>query len=516
LDKNASATLNNGNLVQDASSSAWRAVRSTMFVSSGKWYWEGTLDGSGSDIGMIGVSNQSASLSAPPDANAWGYNGSNGNKFHNGVSSAYGATYGNGNTVGIALDMDAGTITFYKNGSTQGEAFSGLSGSLTPTFFQYAGNTWTANFGQRPFAHTAPSGFKALVTTNLPEPTVVQGDEHFSATTYTGTGSSGLVVTTGLASGLVWIKDRQNANHHVLFDQVRGINKTLASNLTNSEYTVTSGSGLLSFDSTGFTLGTETSGAGSTNASSRPYISWNWKANGAGSLNEAGTIDSTVSVSAISGFSIVTYTGNGLNAPATIGHGLGVAPQMMILKFRDAGSAWSVYHASVGNTRRLTLNTTDAQSATDITLWNNTSPTLTVFSVGSNFNQADVFNYVAYCFAEVEGFSKFGGYTGNGNSGASGTFVYLGFRPKFFLIKCSAGGVEAWWIYDSTRDSINYLDSMLSPNQSAAETSSSAYEIDFLSNGIKIRVPYGYINGLSQSYIYAAFAENPFKYSLAR
>jgi hypothetical protein len=453
LDKNASATLNNGNLVQDASSSAWRAVRSTMFVSSGKWYWEGTVDGSGPDIGIIGVSNQSASLSAPPDANAWGYNGTDGNKFHNGVSAAYGATYANGNTIGIALDMDAGTITFYKNGSTQGQAFSGLSGSLTPTFFQYSGYTWTANFGQRPFAYTAPSGFKALVTTNLPDPTVVQGDDYFNTVLWTGDGNTRSITGVGFAPDLIVTKSRNNAFIPGWWDKVRGTGKVLASDRTDSESSLgTAGGSITAFDSDGWTMQNGTVNFSWINQTSATYVAWNWKANGAGVSNTDGTITSTVSANTIAGISIVTYTGNGV-AGATVGHGLGAVPRMIIVKNRDQADAWQVYQAAnTANpeTDYLVLNTT-AATADALDRWNDTAPTSSVFSLGDgvevNTNTED---YVAYCFAEVEGFSKFGSYTGNGS--ADGPFVYTGFRPAFIMIKNSTSGAGPSWKSETIKE----------------------------------------------------------------
>jgi hypothetical protein len=520
LDKNASATLNNGNLVQDASSSAWRAVRSTMFVSSGKWYWEGTVDGSGPDIGIIGVSNQSASLSAPPDANAWGYNGTDGNKFHNGVSAAYGATYANGNTIGIALDMDAGTITFYKNGSTQGQAFSGLSGSLTPTFFQYSGYTWTANFGQRPFAYTAPSGFKALVTTNLPDPTVVQGDDYFNTVLWTGDGNTRSITGVGFAPDLIVTKSRNNAFIPGWWDKVRGTGKVLASDRTDSESSLgTAGGSITAFDSDGWTMQNGTVNFSWINQTSATYVAWNWKANGAGVSNTDGSITSTVSANTIAGISIVTYTGNGV-AGATVGHGLGAVPRMIIVKNRDQADAWQVYQAAnTANpeTDYLVLNTT-AATADALDRWNDTAPTSSVFSLGDgvevNTNTED---YVAYCFAEVEGFSKFGSYTGNAS--ADGPFVYTGFRPAFIMIKNSTSGAgPSWQIRDNKRVGYNPANAILYPNLSNAEYSVTGnFEIDFVSNGFKIRTGTDAgCNGSGDTMIFAAFAENPFKTSLAR
>ena len=510
LNSNATVALSNGNLQAVANATNWFPSLGTIGMSSEKWYWEQTIT-SGTDA-FVGLGAVGASIAAGfypgVQSTTYSYYASNGNKYNNNSNSAYGATWTLNDVIGTAFDADAGTLTFYKNGVSQGTAFSGIPANTYLPMIAVVADTLSMNFGQRPFAHTAPSGFKALVTTNLPDPTVVQGNDYFNTVLYTGTLTTPHAISgVGFAPDFIWFKSRSQAYNNYLFNKITSGSNFLWSNAPNTEGTTGDS---ISFDSDGFTI-TAGSALNDSFGSPNNMVAWNWKADGAGSLNELGTISSTVSANTIAGISIVTWTNPASGTP-TIGHGLGVAPSFIIVKDRTFAYNWDVGCDSIGWANRLNLNTTGTTSSG---FWNSTAPTVSVFTyAASGGNSGD--SMVAYCFAEVEGFSKFGGYTGNGNSGASGTFVYLGFRPKFFLIKCSAGGVEAWWIYDSTRDSINYLDSMLSPNQSAAETSSSAYEIDFLSNGIKIRVPYGYINGLSQSYIYAAFAENPFKYSLAR
>jgi hypothetical protein len=500
------------------------------------FYWEFTSitqDGA-TLVGICSTNNSELNKANPTSsfansANGWGYQG-NGNKQNSGVNTSYGDAWnsGGGDVIGVAVKN--GKIWFSKNGIFQAsgdpaagtnQAFSGISGLVYPVAGINGTHGFIVNFGQRPFAYTAPSGFKALVTTNLPEPTVVQGDDYFNTVLWTGDATNPRSISgVGFQPDLVWIKTRSVANPNLVHDAVRGVTSTdsrsLRTEATDGEVNYYTVNGALNaFESDGFRLA-----GGSTNnnynASGGTFVAWNWKADGAGASNGDGTISSTVSVSTTSGFSIVTYTGNGGNAPATIGHGLGVAPKMMILKFSDAVSAWSVYHASLGNTKRLTLNTTDAEN-TSTGYWNNTSPTSTVFTVGIDFNQFTPYNYVVYCFAEVEGFSKFSSYTGNGS--ADGTFVYTGFRPAFLMVKRSSSGAATnWIILDTSRDIYNLAGQALLPNLPDAEytPASSGYPMDILSNGFKQRGTSVSQNASSETYIYMAFAENPFKYSLAR
>jgi hypothetical protein len=283
----------------------------------------------------------------------------------------------------------------------------------------------------------------------------------------------------------------------------------LYSNLTNAEATSSAGVDLISFDTNGFTLGQDSS-ANSNSSGGVTYVAWNWKANGSGSSNSAGSITSTVSANTTSGFSIVTYTGTGANA--TVGHGLGVAPSMIIIKNRSSALNWICYHVSLGNGNAVFLNLTNA-SGSD-TAWNNTSPTSTVFSLGSAATNANGSGnaLVAYCFAPIAGYSAFGSYTGNGSS--DGVFVYTGFRPAYVLIKRTTSAYD-WWILDATRATYNAVKGRLYANDSSAESTTYPY-LDFLSNGFKLRDADGGLNASGEPYIYACFAQNPFKYSLAR
>jgi hypothetical protein len=310
----------------------------------------------------------------------------------------------------------------------------------------------------------------------------------------------------GFQPDFVWLKARSAGGFdHVLQDVIRGSTRQLYTNTTDAEVNDTDA--VTSFNSDGFTSGADVT----TNNSGTTFVAWNWKANGAGVTNTAGSITSTVSANPTAGFSIVTYTGTGANA--TVGHGLGVAPRMLIVKNRSSSESWRVYHASIGNTGSLNLNGTDAV-ITSSNRWNNTSPTSTVFTVGTDAaTNGSTNNLVAYCFAEVAGYSRFGSYTGTNDN--NGPFVFCGFRPAFVLIKLSSG-TDSWFVVDAARDPSNQTTRRLQPNSSAAESfSATDLAIDFLANGFKLRIYNPQINSTG-TYIFAAFAEHPFKHALAR
>jgi hypothetical protein len=527
LDKNPTATASsNGNLdvvLNSGTSPDLANIVGTMAVSSGKWYWELVWTADGGPIVGIWDTVSSGPSRNRSSAFFYGYI-FNGSKYNNSTAASYGASYTYGDVIGFALDMDAGTIAFYKNGTSQGTAYSSLAGkTITPAIFMDTGATnavlsATYNFGQRAFAYTAPSGFKALCTQNLPTPTIgattaTQAGKYYNAVLWTGDNSYPRAITgVGFQPDFVWGKSRSNNYGHILYDAVRGsgATKSLVSNNTNAEGFDSAYTNLSSFNSDGFSLGTS-SAFNVMNASGLPYVAWNWKANGSGSTNTAGSITSTVSASTTSGFSVVTYTGTGANA--TVGHGIGSAVKMLITKRRDAAGPWICGHTGLTSwAYAITFNAAGAQysAAGD---WNSTAPTSTVFSLG---NDADVNTsggtYVAYCFAEIAGYSAFGSYAGNGS--ADGPFVFCGFRPAFVLVKKSDSGSESWVIVDTTRNTSNVMNSLLRPNIFDAE--STATWIDALSNGFKCRETYTGLNASGGTYIYMAFAQNPFKYSLAR
>ena len=330
--------------------------------------------------------------------------------------------------------------------------------------------------------------------------TIPKSSDYFNTKLYTGNATQGKAVTSGFATDFVWIKNRGSTDDHVLFDKIRGGTKYLYSNQTAAEATYSSQD--VTFESTGVNVGSYTS----INQNSGNIASWHWLANGAGVANTDGSISSTVSASATSGFSIVSYTGTGANA--TIGHGLGSVPKMIITKSTGAVAGWGVYHQSLGNTNALFLEESTATSASSV-YWNNTSPTSSVFSVGSAGAMNNTNGMIAYCFAEKQGYSKFGTYTGNGN--ADGPFVYTGFKPAFVILKGSTIA-ESWWMYDNKRDPYNVTSHGLNPNTNGAEVNypnTNQMNVDLLSNGFKLTASDGAVNGSGQTYIYMAFAEEP-------
>ena len=341
-------------------------------------------------------------------------------------------------------------------------------------------------------------------------PVISNGSAHFQTVTYTGNGGTNTITGLSFKPDFVWIKGRSGATDHALYDAVRGTTLDLASNTTAAE--TTQSTGLTSFNSDGFTLGA----LSKVNTNSATYVAWCWKAGGAGSTNTSGTITSTVSANTTAGFSVVGFTGVPISAGAsTIGHGLGVAPSFVIFKNRDAVDGWYCYHASLGNSAYIILNTTAAQ-VTGSNLWNSTSPTSSVLTLRNNsLNSSTSQNLIAYCFAAVAGYSAFGSYVGNNSD--DGPFIHLGFRPRFFMVK-DAGTAGAWIIIDASRAAYNVSSNYLFPNTPAVEAASPP-QCDFLANGIKLRANNansGQNNVAGNTYIYAAFAENPFKYALAR
>lgn len=333
-------------------------------------------------------------------------------------------------------------------------------------------------------------------------PTISNGGQYMQAITYTGTGST-QTIAVGFQPDFVWIKSRSAATDHKLTDSVRGATKALISDSTGAETTDTNG--VTAFTSNGFTIGSDS--VYNTNAAT--YVAWCWKAGTTSSSNTNGSITSTVSAGATQGFSVVTYTGTGANA--TVGHGLGVAPSMIILKQRNAVDYWVVWQTTLGSTGYLLLNSTNG-SSTAATYWNSTLPTSSVFSLGSDSRpNGSGTTYVAYCFAAVKGFSAFGSYTGNGSS--DGPFVYCGFRPRWVMIK-RTDTTANWRILDTSRDTYNAEQYELYPNLSNAEGTFTA--LDGLSNGFKIRNTDTAYNSSGGTYIYACFAENPFRNALAR
>ena len=327
---------------------------------------------------------------------------------------------------------------------------------------------------------------------------------YFNTITYTGTGATNSLTGVNFKPDWVWIKQRSSTTWHNLYDINRGVTKSLASNDTSAEDTRTTG--LTSFNTDGFTVGTDANANGSSNT----YVAWNWLAANSTATNTSGTITSTVSVNTTSGFSVVTYTGNGTNG-ATVGHGLGVTPKFIIVKNRGTTGAWQVFAQAASTDMKnkyITLNTTNALSGgVDPSVWSGNNPTSSVFYIGTSGDvNTNSGTYIAYCFADIKGFSKFGSYTGNGS--ADGTFVYTGFKPAFVLVKVTSTA-DDWNLIDNKRDPSNEgSELVLYPNSSAADTAATRF--DMLSNGFKMRTTNVSCNSAGATYIYMAFAENPF------
>ena len=524
-------TLTQGNLKLTQSSNADDSMIATIGVSSGKWYWEIlNLDGNTS----LGIANNAASRSdyVGADANGWSYF-IDGNKYNGGSASSYGATYTDDDIIGVALDMDDGTLIFYKNNASQGTAFSSLSGTMFPALSTSGAShnvINVANFGQNPsfsgeitagtatdgngngtFKYAPPSGYLALCTANLPTPTIKKGTDYFNTVLYTGDGSADSITGVGFQPDAIWVKARNAAINHKVWDATRGVSKSLRPNSDAAE-SDDSSENLTSFDSDGFTIKDP-----DYIVSSRTVAAWNWKANGSGSSDTEGSINTTTtSANTTAGFSISTYTGTGESSNKTVGHGLGVAPSMIIVKKRGATGDWYVYHIGLGTNYNLLLNTNDEPFQPATTGWVS-SPTSTTFQLStgssSNANVNSSATYVAYCFAEVAGYSACGKYTGDGN--ANGPMVNIGFRPAFTMIK-RTDSTGSWFMYDNKRDTFNAVDEGLFADGTWAESTQTNGMVDYLSNGFKVRNTGTSMNASSGTYIYMAFAESPFKYSNAR
>jgi len=535
-------TLSNGNLdginngSNDGGSTGTLAVPTT-----GKWYWEMILTGINGGIylcytGLVSQPNFPGGsfvnvpgcLLYPRSGNVCFYDNA-------GNAVCITETAYNGDVYGLAYDADTGLVDFYKNGLK----YSGYSVTVTtginywPAFFiGNQGPTASINFGQRPFAYPAPTGYKALCTTNLPAPAIGQtssnrAGNYFNVVTYTGDGAATKSITgVGFQPDLVWIKSRTNASgYHILVDSVRGAGLWMATNATTGDSTA--GQLVSSLDANGFSL--NLSPNNTVNELNANYVAWCWNAGGTSVTNGAGTngatIASTYRANRAAGFSIVTYTGTG--TAATVAHGLGVKPLLIIGKGRNVTGAynWMVYHQGQTATKHAYLNLTNVfedPAGGVVSLWNDTEPTANVFSISSNINlNASGGTYVAYCWAPIPGFSDFGSWQNNNST--DGTFVYTGFKPVMILLK-NTDNTENWYIIDSKRPGYNVSAGSvlgLCPNLTGSEPAgfTSTATVDILSNGFKIRSTNpanGEISFGTRNYVYAAFAETPARLSTAR
>ena len=532
---------------------------------SGKYYWEWENNEASSNpgrwqAGLMNVVNEDSQNGVNYDIT--GYNDADIISYSYGGSIWFGTTHTSGSWDGTtrswyrpqrcawAVDCDTGNVFLGRvadDATTQwwasdGSATGNPSKLLNPTgqidkdkthehlpFISFheggsANSTGFAidvNFGQHAFKGTVPDGFKTLSTANIPpDPTlnsIVRPQRHFDTILYTGDGQNNRKIT-GLEfkPGLVWLKQRAQSGggeideNHGWYDSIRGVTKRLKSNSSAAEDTFPIGS----FDDGGFTFTTETY----YNSTGSSFVGWFWKAGDATVTNNDGSGTSQVSANQEAGFSIVTYSGNATGGATsavwqTIGHGLGKTPKWIIFKARNGSEsyhAWAVYHHAVtdASTDYVKLNTTDARIQTDVNYMGSTLPTSSVFSLGYNYTtNENGKNYVAYCWCEVPGYSKFGKYTGNGST--DGTFVHLGFRPAWLMVKRTSS-TDSWLIMDNKRDTYNPVTQTQAPQSHREDNvNTGGIPTDFLSDGFKCRGSGGDFNGSGQTYIYMAFAEEP-------
>jgi hypothetical protein len=336
----------------------------------------------------------------------------------------------------------------------------------------------------------------------MPFSNIDKPNKYFNTVLYTGNGTFPQAFTgVGFKPDFVWIKRRSATASHVLSDSVRGVTKTLYTDSTSAELTNNTYGWVSAFGSDGFSVDQSGSNGENVNFNGSTYASWNWLGANTTVSNTNGSITSTVSANTTSGFSIVGWTGT--TGVATVGHGLGTTPDIIIIKNRSVVASWVVYHKSLGATKYLFLNLTSAQQ-TDSLAWNNTQPDSTKFTI-NNYTNGSGNNLIAYCFAEVKGYSKAFSYTGNGS--ADGNFVYCGFRPAFVLIKCTSNATD-WFINDNKRLGYNGGNNVLYPDLSSAEATSP--QVDILSNGFKTRTVDAMINNSGYTYVGFAFAEQPY------
>ena len=553
-------TLTQGNLYSTGGGASWRPVVSDMAMSSGRWYWEIYID-TVSSYQMHGIRPQirdDGDVNHDNDqypgtrSDEWGYNTDA--RLHNSASatSSWGDTYTAGDIIGVALDMDAGTLNFYKNGSATGSQITGISASHSPVgsrgdylaCFCVYGSTGQAivNFGQDGtfaghkssqnkkdingignFYYTPPTGFKALCSANLRGDSsyIIEPQKHFDVLTYTGTGSSNSLTDLEFSPDLIWVKRRNGdgTNHHLWVNSVRGGSKSLSTNLQSAENTNANRD--MTFLANGIRWNSDT---GNANASGGTYVAWCWK--GGGSSNtynidgtgygtasaaglDGGTIDPDgASINTEAGFSVITYTGNG-SAGATVAHGLGKKPVWVVIKTTSNTDNWMVYHQGNNNFTDpedyyLEFNAGGGDINSTI-MMNDTAPTTSLMSFQNDHsNNGPSKTYVAYCWAEIPGYSKFGTYRGNGSS-SNGSYVHLGFRPAFILMKKFSGS-DVWELVDSARVSYNNKTASLYPSSDSIETTSGRV-IDFLSDGFKQYNGNGNTNEDGHQYVYFAWAE---------
>ena len=518
-------TITEGNLQYAASGTDHLVVATFAIPSSGKWYWEYTKDSNGTNL-MAGIicspetNNRSTFLGGQAD----GYSvyAQNGQAYNNSNSATYMATPSTNSTITVAFDADnsklyVGADGNWGNGSgstNQTFANAAVAHTLPTDKTCYPGISVSSgdavvNFGQRPFDHTPPTGYRPLNAKNLPTVTIPDGTKYFNTVLFTGNGSTQSITGVGFQPDWTWIKMRSDGSRgYAMFDSVRGGLERLDTAAGQEGRT---NEGNISFESDGFNV---TSSHPTVNDSSDTAVAWNWKAADVNSTNSDGASQSLIRALPEAGLSIVTYMGVGTET--TVGHGLGVSPDMIWVKNRDANEHWIIDSRLVTGNANGTLHyNTDAEYAGGTNQFGTHSSSIFTVKTSGNIN-SNATRYVAYVFSKVEGYSKFGKFTGNGSE-SEGPYVHCGFKPAWILLKNISDNGESFRIYDVKRDTFNYCDAVLHPNSDSAEsTASSSNSIDILSSGFKVRSTSGEINNSGSTILYMAFAEMPFKYANAR
>ena len=532
----AGATLSDGNLVATASGNSYQWATSTIAIDDGGKHVCEFQKSSGT-FGYVGIFQIGNHTATTGNNYMYGLNLGNGEIVKNAsLVTDIGAGAAN-SLMRIEYDSSADTIKIFDDGTEVFPASTGVSNTVGLTGHDslhfgcapYAsGTVITATFS--PLSGTPTTDFKELTAPNLPDPTIADGSEYFHPQLYTGDGSSGLAITNAASAGdfkpdILWLSPRSNGDNKVFFDSVRGTTQRVKSNSSDAEDT--DGTAQLTFETDGFDLDTTDV---NFNGSGRTYVAWQWKTTGGtSSSNTDGDITSTVSANTTAGFAVLTYSGNGSDNQE-IGHGIGIAPKMIITKRRDSSGNWTTYHDAVGINKVFYLNSTAAASSN--TEQYRATPTSSVYTVGVG---GDINNssgtYVAYVFSEVEGFSKFGSFEGNGST--DGPFIYTGFKPRFVMIK-RYDSTESWPILDTARGSDDFgsaagtggtdptagndLNAVLVASTSNAEEDNptGSRRASYLSNGFKVRTSNTAMNASGGDYLYMAFAECPFKSATAR
>ena len=528
------ATFSHGNLkMSHNASSAWQHTMGTIPVKSGKWYYEVKLHTRPTAttenwiVGFYDVAYEHNALYYGLSGNlGWGMDANNAEVFKDtDRTTSYGSAISAGDIIQLALDVDAEKfwVSINNTWTSSGDPAGGSNPSISsigsgktwiPKISTYAYNTpygvMEANFGAQGFTYTPPTGFKAINAANaLSIPTIKNPTDHFNALIYTGTAAEHAITGLGFSPDLVWTKGRSDSDNNSWFDTVRGATKELVSNSTGAE--ATDAQLLKSFDSDGFTLGTN---AG-VNGNNETYVSWNWKGGGSTSSNSDGDITSTVNVNSTAGFSIVSWTGNGTDGE-TVGHGLGVKPDFIVIKKRANNSGgntgyWIAQHTGLQVGPIATSSTFTLSGYPNGTIYLNDADYGQSSYVFDNQVNGNTDTFIAYCFTGVEGYSKFGRYKGNGNS--DGAFVYTGFKPAL-LITRRFDTNNHWMMIDNKRTPNNPLNLGTYANDDDGDHS--ATRADFLSNGFKARANMNELNASGADYIYLAFAETPFNYATAK